>query len=147
MIITFIGNGTLYGAEDIRARLKDKIKGVLSKEGYITFYCGGYGDFDLLCGRVLYELKQEGFLLESFYITPYLTNDKRLKDSEFLKHYDGVLYPPLESTPPRFAIVERNKWMIQKSDLIFCCLMDSFGGAGKARAYAEKMKKKIIDLI
>lgn len=130
-------------------RVKEVIKEKVlpkGKEKPITFYCGGYGDFDLLCGRVLYELKQEGYLFESYYITPYLEKDRRLQDPLFLKHYDGTIYPPLEKTPPRFAIEKRNRWMVDKSDLILCYVLYSFGGAAKTRAYAEKKKKSILDL-
>ena len=147
MTISFFGNSKLRGAEGIRARLEAEIKNLLRENEHITFYCGGYGDFDLLCGRVLHDLKREGFLFDHFYITPYLCDDRRLKDEDFLKRYDAVIYPPLESTPPRFAILARNQWMIEQSDLIFCCVLYSDGGAGKARAYAEKVGKRIIDLV
>ena len=142
MIISFFGHGSLYGIQDIGKRLKNTIEEILQKEeGPFTFHCGGYGDFDLLSARVLCELKKEGYSFESFYITPYLTNDKRLTDKEFLKCYDGTVYPPIENVPPRFAILARNEWMIEKSDLIVGYVLHSYGGTAKARAYAQKRKK------
>lgn len=146
MVVTFIGHATLYDTESIRLHLKKEIKSILAKKENVTFYCGGYGDFDFLCGRVLFELKNEGYIFESYYITPYLT-DKHLSDEHFLKYYDGTIYPPLETTPPRFAIIKRNEWMVDKSDLVFCYVTHSFGGAAKTRAYAIKRKKEIVDLV
>ena len=148
MIISFIGNSKLHGLSGIRTQVKGVIQGILQeKAGPFVFYCGGYGDFDLLCATVLQELKAEGFALENFYVTPYLINDSRLSDPHFLKHYDGTIYPPIEHIPPRLAILARNHWMIDASDLVLCYVFDHFGGAAKARAYAKRKKKEIWDLV
>ena len=148
MVVSFVGHGNIYGVQELHPRLSETIRVKIlekNKERTITFYCGGYGDFDLLCARVLGELRQKGYSFECFYVTPYLGNDSRLQDKMFLKHYDGVLYPPLETTPPRLAILKRNQWMVDNSDLVLCYVLHSYGGAAKTRAYAQKRKKSILD--
>ena len=60
--------------------------------------------------------------------------------------YDDVLYPPLETTPYRLAIVKRNEWMVSQSDLVIAYVLYSWGGAARTLEYAEKRKKKIIQL-
>lgn len=62
------------------------------------------------------------------------------------KLYDSIIYPPIENTPPKFAIIKRNEWMVNKSDLIIAYVNRSYGGAYKSFAYAEKKKKTIINL-
>ena len=62
------------------------------------------------------------------------------------KLYDTVIYPPLETIPPRVAIVKRNEWMIQKADFIIAYVKHTYGGAYKALQYARKKKKSIINL-
>lgn len=60
--------------------------------------------------------------------------------------YDDSVYPPLENTPLRFAIVKRNQWMIDNSQLIVAYVKYSWGGATKAVTYAKKKNKQIINL-
>ena len=61
--------------------------------------------------------------------------------------YDGSVYPDLENTPPRFAIIKRNEWMIDKSDFLIAYVKNSFGGANKTLSYAKKRRKiKIINM-
>lgn len=148
MVVSFIGHSKISGERRLRLRLKEALIEIIQekKEERVTFYCGGYGDFDLLCGSVLFELRKEGFALESFYITPYLDSDRRLSDQSFLQQYDGVIYPPLESTPPRFAIVKRNRWIVDESDLLLTYVLYSFGGAAQTRAYAERKGKRILNI-
>ncbi len=146
MTVSFAGHSKIQNAQTLRSRLREILCKIIEENEIITFYCGGYGDFDLLCGRVLFELKKEGLPLQSFYITPYLVGDPRLKDQAFLDLYDGVIYPPLEVTPPRFAILKRNQWMIDNSDLLLAYVIYSFGGAAKTRAYAEKKGKPVINI-
>ena len=47
---------------------------------------------------------------------------------------------------PKAAIFERNKQMIDRSDLVICAIERKSGGAAKAVKYAEQQGKKIINL-
>ena len=51
---------------------------------------------------------------------------------------------PLETVPPKFAIVRRNAWMIDKSDLLIACVKYSWGGAAKTLEYAKRKRIKIL---
>ena len=62
------------------------------------------------------------------------------------KLYDYSLYPPIEKTPLKFAISKRNKWIVNEADLIIAYVSRNYGGAYSALKYAEKLKKKIINL-
>ena len=58
-----------------------------------------------------------------------------------------TIYPEgLEKVPPRFAIVRRNQWMTDHSDIVICHVTHSWGGAAKAVEYAEKKKKIILPI-
>jgi hypothetical protein len=48
--------------------------------------------------------------------------------------------------PPRYAIIETNKAIIDRSDFVVFAAKYSVGGARTAREYALKMKKQIIDI-
>ena len=81
--------------------------------------------------------------IELVFITPYL--DKNCSKLEFAKyHYDGVIFPPLESVPRKFAILKRNEWVVEEADLVIAYVMYSWGGAAKSLEYAKRKKKTII---
>ena len=58
--------------------------------------------------------------------------------------YDETVYPPLESVPRRYAVLRRNEWMVQRSDVIVAYVLHSWGGAAKTLDYARKKKKIIL---
>ncbi len=144
MIITFIGHGKI----DITADLQEKIKNTITENIFpaTTFYCGGYGNFDNACAKIVHQLKAIYPHIQSYYVTPYI-DAPQLEVAKTVGWYDGIIYPPLENIPLRLAIVKRNEYMIDKADLIISFVTHSWGGAATALAYATKKKKRVISLI
>ena len=60
--------------------------------------------------------------------------------------YDSIVYPPIEKTPPRFAISKRNEWMISKADLVIAYVSRTYGGAYQTLQFARRKKKRVINL-
>ena len=60
--------------------------------------------------------------------------------------YDSTVYPPLEKVPPKYAISERNKWMVSEADLIIAYVKYARGGAYNGLQYARRRGKRIINL-
>lgn len=151
MIITFVGHSHLEKTDEILSGIKkciiDNIEAV-EKEERIFFYCGGYGDFDEICRNVCCELKKEFKNSETVFITPYITLEYQKKIESFLRQgaYDSVIYPELEKVPLKFAINERNKWMINKADLVIAYVNVEYGGAYKSLKFAQSRNKNIINL-
>ncbi len=139
MIITFCGHSKLIEQNTIRAHLTRELRTLL-EHGNHKFYLGGYGDFDLLAAKALYELKQEYLETESILILPYL--DRKVDASL----YDSTIYPPLENVPKRYAISRRNKWMVEQADMVIACVDHDWGGASKTLEYAVKKGLRIINL-
>ena len=148
MVITFLGHSSLYVTDKLRNELYHTIKKIIHQGDSVSFYCGGYGDFDNLCARICRSIKKESPFCEIFFITPYITESQQRKIKELMdeKLYDDVIYPPLENIPPRIAIIKRNEWMIQKADVIIAYVKHTYGGAYKALQYAKKKKKPLINL-
>ena len=139
MIITFCGHSKLSDHDIIQDQLTQELRSRL-EQGSHKFYLGGYGAFDLLAAKVLHKLKAEYPELESILVLPYL--DRQMDASL----YDGTIYPPLENVPKRFAISRRNKWMIEKADILIACVNHDWGGASKTLEYAVKKGLHIINL-
>ena len=120
MIITFVGHSTMSSSSKVVELVQEQIKKCILNNKSITCYVGGYGMFDALCALACRELKKEYDKIEIVYVTPYLSSSEHAKIKEMQKSgfCDTSIYPPIEKTPPRYAILKRNEWMVTNSDLI-----------------------------
>jgi len=145
MIISFCGHSQF---SDNCPELKNKIINLIkdkSNDGPVTFYLGGYGGFDGFAHDIANEYKSNHPDSAVIFVTPYL-NDDYLKNREPLNYgYDEVIYPDIENTPKRYAILERNKWMVKKSDLLIAYVNYSWGGAVKTLEYAIQSKHPYVN--
>lgn len=148
MIITFVGHGSMPIDRNLSSKIQETIFSSISSASSVTFYCGGYGDFDLHCASICRALKERIPSCELVFVTPYITpaQQKKLKHLTETKLYDTIIYPPIEGTPFRFAIAKRNEWMISNADLIIAYVSRAYGGAYKTLSYAKRKQKTIINL-
>lgn len=137
MRITFCGHKEVWDREPVERWLK-QVCGDLISQGANEFFLGGYGHFDYMCASFLRDLKKIHPQIRLILVLPYL-NSTMITDG-----YDETVYPPLETVPPRFAIVRRNEWMVRESDVVVAYVMRGFGGAAKTLEYARRKKKTII---
>jgi hypothetical protein len=60
---------------------------------------------------------------------------------------EETLYPEgLEPVPPRFAILHRNKWMLDNTDYVVTFVTTSVGGAAFEKREAERKKRIVLEL-
>ena len=139
MIVMFCGHSDYIYDEEKKRKLENTIIDCLNK-GATDFWLGGYGTFDLMSASVVKNLKLKYKGIRSVLVIPYISKDydKNL--------YDCSTYPPIEHIPLRFAITERNKWMVDKSDIVISGVMRSYGGAAKTLEYAKRSGKHIISI-
>ena len=146
MIITFCGHSQFQCSKE----LEQKILDILEKEvGDISaeMYLGGYGDFDEFAYRCCKKYKETHPNIKLIFVTPYLFPEYQKNQlSELSSRYDFILYPPLEDTLPRFAIIYRNRYMVDAADFVIAFVSHSFGGAHTTLKYAQKKRKKIFNL-
>ena len=137
MIVTFCGHRTVYEQERVAAWLQQTVEKLIL-EGADCFYLGGYGQFDTLAASVVQKQKERYPQIRSVLVLPYLNRDNDLSP------YDETLYPPLETTPKRFAIAKRNEYMIEAADRVVAYVIHEFGGAYTSLRYAQRKCKRII---
>ena len=127
----------------LREKIKEAITDLIENQGITTFYSGGMGNFDKLCESVVRELKQKHKDIRLCLIMPYMT--KRLNtDREYYNAmYDEIIIPDLGDVHYKRAITERNKWMVNCSDVVLCYVTRSSGGAYRMREYAEAASSPI----
>ena len=147
MKIAFVGHSFISSKNKIKETVKEQIRTNLIDAGFLTCYLGGCGDFDEICGHACRELKQEYADIEVVYVAPYISLSEQAKIEAMQRCglCDTSIYPPIENTPPKFAISKRNEWMITNADLIIAYVNRSYGGAYKSLQAAKRRKKKIIN--
>ena len=148
MRVTFFGHSFLTKHKDIFDSVLETLLKNIPENEHVVFYCGGYGDFDDICLKACQEVRKMRGNCEIIFVTPYITEKYQEKMNGYIEGriYDSIIYPPLENLPLRFAIVKRNEWMINESDLIITYINRSYGGASKAARYAKRRKKRSINL-
>lgn len=145
MRITFCGHSKIDFSDINISLLKDILINSIIKDPQGIFYLGGYGDFDAICLDILKELQQTYKDIKLIFVTPYI-DQKYYKLQYAEKNYDEIVFPPIESVPRRFAIIRRNEWMVDNSDLIIAYVQCSCGGAARTLDYAKRKKKNYINI-
>ena len=109
---------------------------------------GCNGGFDKCVTNYLYELKNDKYhQIKICLVLDYLDRKFDEYDKRMIKKYfDDIIYPPIENRMKKFAIVYRNKWMIDNSDYVIFFVHKSWGGAKLAMDYAKKQNKNYINL-
>ena len=98
MTISFAGHSVISSEKKIREMVKEQIRKIASEEEFITFYIGGYGEFDRLCACACRELGEERGGMEIVYVAPYISLSEQEKIKELLESgtCDASIYPPIQ---------------------------------------------------
>lgn len=144
MIITFCGHSQFYSTQEDKQKMLSFFESFIGNQSW-KLYLGGYGNFDQFaysCGK---EYQATHPNIELVFVTPYLNESYQKNKLTYISsNYDSIIYPELESVPPRIAIIRRNQWMVEQADLVVAYITHRFGGAYTAYQYAMKKKKAIF---
>lgn len=139
MVCTFFGHRDIL--EDIKPLLRKTIIDLIENHNVDTFYVGDKGDFDKIVRKTLKELKTKYQRISYAVIPAYMPGKNHGEDtSDYLCPY------VFEKTPPKFAIVKRNKWMLSRADFVITYVTHTSGGAAQFKELAEKQGKTVINL-
>ena len=108
-------------SEEIEPALISTIEDLIENKNVDMFYVGNHGDFDRLVRKNLKILKEKYHHINYAVVLAYMpikTNEYNVEDYSDTIYLDG-----LETTPPKFAINNRNIWMINESNFVVASLM------------------------
>ena len=109
-----------------------------------TFYLGEYGYFDSLCFDFLKDLQKEYPHIKIVCIFPYgRENNYRLSYAKYC--FDNVICPII-NVPKRSAILKRNKWMVDHSDITVTFYIKSKSIPEQIFYYAKSKNKSCINI-
>jgi hypothetical protein len=147
--VTFFGHRELPNMFALEERLLTILRDLINSKEYVEFLVGKDGDFDQLAASTVrkairdYACGNASLIL----VLPYVRAEYRDNHESYEAYYDEVeICSEAAEAHPKAAIFERNKSMVDRSDLVICAVEHNSGGAYKAVHYAERQQKEIINL-
>lgn len=132
-----------YAYTEYRERIKAAIVALIEERSVTNFFSGNRGEFDRICVSIVNELKENYPNLRLTQVFSYVPQGKSSCDDEI---FDDSVYLLERAVPPRYAIIETNKKMVERADYVLSGVMYDWGGAATAITYALKKQKTVIDL-
>ncbi len=139
---------TFFGSRAVSANITEKLRmtviELIEGRGVNEFFVGNQGEYDQMVQRVLSEVCPRYPRVRYSVVLAYLP-EKRKGDVHV--EWDKTVYPEAPAfVPPRYAILKRNRWMLDKSHVVVCHATNVGRGAWKFRGLALKLGKEVIDI-
>lgn len=148
--VSFFGHREIERPSDIEDRLDGLLHDLITQKEYVEFLIGREGEFDLLASAAIkravrkYGCGNTHFTL----VLPYFKAEYRDNKQNYLDYYDEVeICEEASAAHFKSAIQVRNRNMVDRSDLVVCCIQHESGGAYQTIRYAKKERKNVINLI
>ena len=135
--VTFFGHRDT--PKETEPALRLTLIDLIENKNATLFYVGNHGNFDAMVRRQLEDLSRT-YPIKYYVVLAYMPS----KNDEPDEH--TILPEGIETVPRRFAINYRNKWMLNKSDIVVTYVTRPFGGACEFKQIAEKAQKYMIYL-
>lgn len=143
MVCTFFGHKNT--PKEIEPTLWSTLTDLIENKQIDVFYVGNQGDFDNIVRVNLKKLQQIYPHIKYSVVLAYFPDNKSLNNKGF--DYTDTIFPQgFENVYPKFAIDKRNRWMIEKADVVVTYVNSTIGGAAKYKSIAEKKGKTVINL-
>lgn len=122
----------------IKGKLHEEIDQLICNHGVDTFYIGTQGNFDRMAYAALVELRKRYQDIKIYRVLAYMPKPSEADSA------DTIVPEGIENTHPRYAVIKRNNWMIDRSEYVICYVTHPTGGAYQAVERAKKKGKIII---
>ena len=142
-VCTFFGHSNC--PSEIEEELKKLIEKLIISDGVTSFLVGDKGNFDNLVRKTLERLS-EHYDFQYQIVLAYMPYNKQGYQSVFAKDTNSVFPEELATVHKRYAIEYRNKYMLDKADLVVTYITHNYGGAAKFARKATLQKKCVINL-
>ena len=143
--VAFIGHRVISNILQIENELEKIVKELMRSHSFVEFYVGRNGDFDISAASVIKRVRKscDANNCELILVLPYANKD----ECYFEQYYDNIYYPLAPKTYYKKAILKRNEWLVDNSDLLIAYVeSDRVGGAMKTLHYAVKTNTYVINL-
>jgi len=147
--VSLFGHRNLLNPLSAEERLEREIYKLLKNHKYVNFLMGRTGEFDLMAAltvrRVMKSYRR--FNCSLILVLPYENKSVEQNRNSFLNLYDEIeICSASADAYYKSAFQLRNQNMIDRSDLVLCCIEHESGGAYQAVRYARQQKCQMINL-
>ena len=138
--VSFFGHRRISNTLIVENALSDAVRNLVINKEYVEFLVGHDGDFDILAASVVKRCQREirDDSSNLIWILPYSTSNYRKNEFSYRSYYDEIEVFP-NAGHYKSAFQSRNRFMIDRSDLVLCCIERDSGGAFQSVRYAERM--------
>ena len=147
--VSLFGHRELVRAIEVEEQLEQLITDLIRTREYVEFLIGRNGEFDLLASSVIRKvIKRFDYgNARLILVLPYMNAEYRDNMDNYHEYYDEVeICTESSSAHYKSAIQVRNRHMVDRSDMVICCIQHESGGAYKTVRYANKNNKKVINI-
>lgn len=147
--VSFFGHREVERAAEIESKLDLLLHDLITQKQYVEFLIGRDGEFDLLVASAIRRaVKQCGYGNTSLILVlPYMKAEYRDNEQSYLSYYDEVeICSESSDAHYKSAIQVRNRCMVDRSDLVVCCIQHKSGGAYRTMQYAKNQGKQVRNL-
>lgn len=153
-ICCFIGHRKIKKSIETEHIYKE-VKNLIDKKDVDTFLFGSRSEFNDLCYRIVTNLKEKYQQIKRIYVRgefQYISDD--YKNTFFTNGFEDSFLPECCRVGSRASYIERNKYMIDKSDYCVFYYDKSYSSVGNSNKsgtkiafdYAVKQNKFIINM-
>ena len=147
--VSFFGHREIENSLEVEQKLEAILTELIKTKQYIEFLVGREGEFDILAASVVKRVKKQIDYgnCSLIWVLPYMKAEFRDNEKEYLDYYDGVeICDQSAKAHYKSSMQIRNRAMVDRSDLVICCIQHKSGGAYKTVRYAERIGKQILYL-
>lgn len=126
MTVSFFGHRNIYEDLDVIGKISEILENNFANSN-VTFYVGANGKFDYLSIESCVRYRRVHSNVRICFVTAYLHEDYLKNRKDIVDCCDEVIYPDVENVPKRLAIAERNKRVVDMSDVVICYLERTWG--------------------
>lgn len=146
--VSFFGHRQVEDFALVEERAERLVGELITGKPYLEFLVGRNGEFDQMIASCLLRAKRKWRDDNNFLVLvlPYPTAEYRGNVSSFESYYDEIeICGQAAEGHFKSAIQTRNRYMVDRSDLVVCYVKRP-GGAYQTICYAEQKRKAIINL-
>lgn len=147
--VSFCGHRKIENITQVETSLEYLISSLLRGKSYVEFLVGRDGDFDLLVASVIRRCKRTVRNDNSslVWVLPYPKSELIENEESYRNYYDEIeICLKSQASHYKGAYRIRNRDMVDRADLVVCCVQHEYGGAWETMIYAQRQGKCIADL-
>ena len=147
--VSLFGHRSLLNPLSAEENLEREVYKILKSHSYVNFLIGRTGEFDLMAALTIRRVMRTYSRINCslILVLPYQNSSVENTRDSFLNLYDEIeICPQSADVYYKSAFQVRNQNMIDRSDLVLCCIEHESGGAYQTVKYARQQKCQIINL-